>query len=377
MTLLVFFTILLLSFWSGYRKGLIKVAFNLAGLIIGYMMAWFQTQTLNQILISMGFHQSFLLFGGSALLIFFFFYYSFMIAGLVVHRTVVHGRKRQQVSKSYWVSGALMNGIPGCFYALALVWCLGQLRSPQVPGTTSNTIDHLSTAMIQGLTRGAADRYFPENDPMADVLSKLIANPQKSALSLKELSDNPDFQLFFRDPDIRQALEESRVSDLIQSPPFKKMSENPQIRDQFENLGLGDSDEQLGQNLISLWGKANSLGQNPQARAILNDPDFQKLIQDHNIMALLGDPRFLELSKILSSTNENAKQGETPPAMNEENQNQADRGPKPEEENHENVTVKKDKKLYSWHDENGKLFISDQPPPKTTNNKEPENEHQQ
>jgi len=369
--ILVFF--LVFTSFTGYRKGIIKIAFSLSGLLTAYFAAWLLTIPAGNLLISMNLAHGLLAYLIPGIAIFLLSTVSFSIAGLLTHRAFMGRRNRSKISRAFWFSGSFVNSISGFIYALALTWSLGQLQT----GGNRDWIGQTSSSLMGSLSRVVTNQLFENQPELRKQVSELVANPRESAVRLKTLTESPAFSSFFRDPEVQQNLKNNNASKLAESSAFKEMIEDPSIREQLEHFGLYHEDqsgkEALAGKMIILWKQATKLNRNARARSILESPDYAQLLKENNLMAILGDNRTLELMRILGQPEHEGEEydpdqtsGNTmhPDYISDSDDVTSSNRPNFEQKEMESNSKEQRKKIYSWRDENGKLFISDHPPTK-------------
>lgn len=198
-------------------------------------------------------------------------------------------------------------------------------------------------------------------DPTAaKVADAFVQNPKAIMDNIQGILNSPDTQSLFNDPENQRVLESNNPDEIKALDAFQSMVDDPKMQKLALASGFGVDDQEafetvLAETMGSMWGRAQAVKNDQRFQEIYRDPEFRERLKNKNPMALIADPNFMELVKILTSAEEpprtSSSSHESGSASSEVNSL---------EENFENSSVKPAPVIHRWIDENGQVHFSDE-----------------
>jgi hypothetical protein len=194
---------------------------------------------------------------------------------------------------------------------------------------------------------------------------------------LQHLASKPELRQLFEDPVNYLVLTKGSVDDIQRIPAFRALVEDPQVMQLLSVAGLqGETSQQQSQSLAALLsryaGNFEKIRTTPEFQALIQDPALRAKLQQGNLLALVTDDKMRRLATMLAgndkqAANDKKANGDKPPAQQpteavvESDQTDAAQPPPAEAGFVPPAPAKKS--LYQWKDANGRVHITEAPPP--------------
>ncbi len=346
--------VVLVFVYSGYRKGLAAVIIGLAGLVFAYVASLKLAFPFGDILRLMGLAQGLSAYFMAATIIFMGVGFCFFIPGLLLKRRARKQVERGEARSWTFILAAILNGTVGLVYSLVVVWMAMFVRDALMPeqleySTRRPVFERMSIAAAKFIAR----RVVPDSEKN-QAMVEFAADPGQVARHAKTVMNHPLLNQCLQDNAIRDAMTRGDTAAILESNAFKNLAQDPAFSEAGQALRL-INDEGEAKGLAELLARVGSafdqLQQDPEVRAILEDPEFNEQLRQSSPWKLLNDERMLTLIRRLNEVSPSS--AELPHV--EPNRVQ----PVPVETQKE----KTPRKLYRWRDAQGGLHLTNDPPP--------------
>lgn len=350
-SLVIFIAVIVFFAYRGYRKGLLRSLSRVISLVAGYIAAILytsqfstvvETQTPLEGLVAL-ITASVVLFFGAALAVSLVFW----LIGILIP-------ERQNSSTASSIGGATVGLLTGVIVAVIVIWAFAFLRDMQTETELTESVKPNKSA-IESIANRAASKAvktalsLAKAKPVVTQLSAaLIETPGELALQAKRLAESNDLSALLGDPENQNVLNSGDVEAVKALPAFQQLVNNPDMQALAKSAGMLDQstggtasvEAALADQLTDIWARMQRVKNDQRVQEILSDPEFQQKIQSGNPLDLLTNARLLELADIIFEDKDN----------------------RAIDESGDNSSSKKDKTIYSWTDENGKIHYSDKEP---------------
>ena len=352
LSLTIFLIVTVFFVYRGFRNGFLRSLSRILGLAAGYLAVILFVRPLADNLQAQTGLEGFipLILAGIVL---------FIGASMVV--SILFGitgkllpRQEERSSASIW-GGAGIGLLTGLLVATIAVWGLNYVREMnQVKTAGDQPVEKTSTSGISQFANKAAGKAVSGALTLANVQPEvsrlsgvLMENPAELTQRVKRLSSSTELQALLTDPDNQAVLNSGNSKAVQQLPAFKLLLQNPDMQALARMAGLTDGAEglsiesQISSKFSDFWQRVQRVKNNPKFQAIINDPEFKEQVQNGNPVALLGNSKLMDLSRIIFSDKAT---------------------PQPRIEKMESTKPKTPSRVYSWKDDKGRIHYSDQNP---------------
>jgi uncharacterized membrane protein required for colicin V production len=347
-SLIIFIVVILLFAWRGYSSGFIKSLGRVGAVLAGYAAAILFSGPLSA-WVEMQFGlQGIVAFIAASLTLFFAAGFGVMLIFALLRRYVFGG---DDISTASAVSGGVVGALVGCLLAIVLVWSFAFVRDMRLPATTASTaiespsgVEALVNRMAGGAVSAAlnASSFTPE---AARLGGALMASPVEVTQRAQRLMKSVEFQALMQDPRNQRVLDSGKAELVQRLPAFRALAATPDMLALAKKAGLaegGDTEAELARQLTDNWGRAQRVKNDPRVQAILADPEFRATLDSGNPVALLTNPKLLELADIMLTEEAVAKASDQ--SLTGETESSPSKEPT---------------KIYRWTDSSGRIHYSD------------------
>ncbi len=350
-SLIIFIAVTAFFSYRGYRKGLLKSLSRVLGLLAGYIAAiLYSSQTSIVVGNQTPLHGITAIITASAML---FFTAAFAVAVVFwMIGKVLPQRDNNSTSSS--IGGALVGLPTGLIVAVIIVWLFVFLRDMQ-PQVRITEHKGLQKSPIENITRHVASKAvktalsLAKAEPeIAKLGAAMVESPADIAQQAQRLAGSNNLSTLLGDPKNQNVLNSGDVEAVKQLPAFQQLVNNPDMLALSKSAGMLDEstdntdamEAALATQLTDIWGRMQRVKNDQRIQAILEDPEFQQKIQSGNPVDLLTNTRLIELADIIFE----------------------DKSEDAIAESDDSNSSIKEKTIYSWTDENGKVHYSDKAP---------------
>lgn len=341
-SLTVFLMLVLFFAMRGFTKGFFGALSGILGLIGGYAAALFCTRPLAVLLQEHANLEGLLVYVLAS-------FVAFVTAGFIITSIFTQIEQllmsRQILSISSKLGGLLVGVIVGGVVGLLAVYALSiyhEFKQPEVSNDLSK-LDTASRKIISKATAAALSRAYPEASKMTTAIAE---NPVKISQSVNRVLKNNDLQTLLRDKRYQALLTSGNIEQLQQSPVFQQLAKDPDMQYLLKHSNIaqdGESNEQaLAVKMTAVAQRIAATRNDTRIQAIINDPEFQKKLQNENKFALMTDPQLVKLAELVFAA------GSSPDQDTAENSGQKS-------------SAETSTKIYRSIDEEGNTHFSDKP----------------
>ena len=356
--LVLFLAVVAFFAYRGYKKGLLRSLSRVLSLLAGYSASILFTEQVSAILASRFQVEGIVSFVAAAVGLFIAAGIAVSIVFCIIAQLM---RAQETPSTASSFGGLAIGSMVGVIIAIIAVWSFTFVRdfrsSPaldELAQTDKSKIETLANR-VAGKAVTTAMSLGSVNPEVAQLSAAIIEAPAEISRHAQQLMSSDDLQALLADPQTRAVMESGDVNALQKLPAFQRLVKNPDFLALAKSAGMltddagnnASSDAILATQLTEIWGRVQQVKNDERVQEILGDPEFQQKLQSGNPVDLLTNPRLLELANIIFSnhaTPDTTAGGDPDDAQTE--------GDLPK-------TPKKETRIYSWTDENGKLHISD------------------
>lgn len=368
---LVLSTVVLTAFW-GWRKGLLRLILRLAAFLLAYALAWQETPAFAgflereaglSVVTAWPAAGLLLLVGGSV-----------VFAGLASWLASL-AAEHWDIDSGRW-TGGLLGAALGFGIGLLLVWTVGTLRDGWQQRTATPAAGVAGVAAEDGIN-GRLRTWSGEalaalagqalgDSAAAPAAEALVRNPVSLGQDLQYFARKAELQRLLQDPVNYAVLVRGPAAAVMQLADFRALVVDERVMQFLGTVGLpgqgrAEQAEALAGILTRHVGNYEKLRNTPAFQAVAADPELRAKLQQGNLLLLLTDDKMRQLADMLAHGVPQLPSGNAPvPAVKPGGANGA--------AGHQ-VTVQPPavespaKPLYRWKDAQGRLHITDQPPP--------------
>lgn len=364
---LVFLMVLIYSVWRGYRRGFQSGMVELVGLAVAYAVAWIAWQPFGHALSESGWFPGLSAYLAAPCMLFFGVSLAFQIPHLFLRSMMKRREARGDSVLSQRVAGAVLGLGTGFVYAVLAVWSVMFLLRDGVE--ERHVIERISGRIVGATVAFLLDsRNASDTRGVKDIVQALTRDPGTAVKQLENLTRHEGLQQLLSTPEIQRQLTSGQPEELARTPEFRALLQDPALSRTCIDLGLLDSDDpdetrglRLARVLSRTYQKLEQVKNHPELRAALQDPAWVHAMEQGDMGTILTDPRSLQIARLLLESPVPPSLAETPnapPQPGPLQESATPSTPKPAE-----LPVK-DRTFYKWKDEQGRLHITDEPPPK-------------
>ncbi len=356
-SLILFVVVVALFAWRGFRSGFVKSVARVLAVVAGYASAILFAGDLSRLLEARFGLQGLAAFAGASAAL-------FLLAAMVVLLLFwVAGRfipGDGKISIPSAIGGGAVGALVGVLLAIVIVWSFAFLRD-LAPGGSSemlsakpdNGVEKFANR-IAGRALSAAMSAGDVQPEVARISGAVMENPAEIALRTRRLMESDELQALIRDPRNRSILDSGQAELVRKMPAFRALVANPDMIAMARVTGYGEGDEleaELAQQFTDIWGRTQRVKNDVRFQSIVNDPDFLATVQAGNPLALMADPRLLQLAEIIFEDGA----GSAPRGLSES----YDAGTTYDETPLEPA---KETEIFQWTDSSGRVHYSDKKP---------------
>lgn len=353
-------TSLLTALW-GWRKGFFRLVLRLSVLLLAYAFTWQETPAFAAYLTRQGWLSGLLVWPVAGLVLFF--------AASIILSLLARGLA--SLAPEHWLktgktAGGIAGAALGCGLGLVLVWGAGAIQDAWRLRAAQQTTQQPAIAKESAL--GGADQMVRNvsgdamavvvgqalgDGPAAKAATQWVRKPLSMSEGLQHLASKPELQQLFTDPVNYAVLVKGPGSAIQRLPSFQALTKDAEVMQLLSAVGLpGDTLPQQSQALAAMLshyaGNFETMRNTPEFQALVQDPELRAKLQQGNLLALVTDDKMRSLANMLTR---NDKPGQWSTESSDEPQIVNSKPPEPT------------KSLYQWKDTNGRVHITEAPPP--------------
>lgn len=356
MSLFLFLILVLFFAYRGYKKGLFKSIVKVLSLIAGYAATILYILPVSSVL-----EAKFQLSGIAAFIIAstVLFIGAFVSVNLLLRLVGKLWSKSKDKSTVSAIGGAVVGSLVGIIVAIVLVWgfTLANNLRPVAPGQVltekpSSLIERVAKQVVRHVAEVilSATSTSPELKNLSRVL---IETPGEISQQVQRLAKSNDLNALFGDPGNQAVLNSGDAGAVQQLPAFQRLVKNPDMLSLAKSAAmLGESGDnvELAETTLAVqttetWLRVQQVKNDQRVQEIMNNPEFLAKLQSGNPLDLLTNSKLLELANIIF-----------------EDKNAGNRSATSEVKQPLPDTIKKQTKIYSWTDDEGRVYYSDVDP---------------
>jgi uncharacterized membrane protein required for colicin V production len=368
---LLFIAFVVAFAFTGYRRGAPALIFRLLSLAGAYFAAFLFTPTLGQSL-----NQSTQLNGIMGYLV--AGVGIFLLASIILDLVFSLIKKALKVdaespSQASRIGGLALGCVVGSIVGILVVWVSSlanqllskeQTAAESVVSTEVSGIEKFARKMTSGVVKSAMEAATNQPE-VANFTAKLLEQPEVAIQNFRGVIESRAFRDLFLSQRNQRILNRGNIKKISRLPEFKELMANPGFIALTQDIIDVNSDEstelQIAERVRDMWARAQFVKDDPEAQAIINDPQLRAAVERANVVQLLNDERVVQLFERIMS--EEANQYSL--LLREKEYEQVDlTSPtsEPAEEYETNSSAPHKKKIYRWVDEKGRVHFSDQKP---------------
>jgi len=302
------FSIVLLYFiYRGYRLGLGLVLARLASLIGAYFLAISYAANGATLLSEKTALQGLAAYFAAGFAI-------FVISAIAISialKIVLHVLGKLTDGKSALpIPGAFANGLIGVFVGLVLVWFANMANTAITNGELppDNLVNNWSQQLVGGSIDSVLSQQFPEAPQLVGVASYVLKNPARSIKDGITLANDPDVERLVSSKKIKRMVQKRDVLGLMTAKEINAVLDNKTVQRILDGTNvLGDVDVtdktavkmRLTQEVMTTLIRVEAVKQNPRFKKLTRDPELSRMINNNDVMGLLGSPKVKEIAQIV------------------------------------------------------------------------------
>ena len=316
---LVTFLLLALAAWSGWRRGTVPVALSLIGVVGGYMGGLLLYRPIGSMLTQVWSVPPLLAAPLGGALAFFLVSIVLRIVSWKVNAFLALRRAAGwSPAPPDRAGGAVLATLWAFAIIVAVAWALMAVRSFTNRGPAiAESLTGRVTAWATRRVAFAATRRLAGDPLVANMMSFLVADPQRGAAALRTLMGDQRVRGMFTDATLREALASGDAAAIAGSPAVRALASDPTLREAARDAGLVSGDagsEAIAQDLANraapLARTIQTMRTDPELSRVMRDPSVQQKLTEGNIDALIADPA---VGRVVARMLELLRQG-APPA---------------------------------------------------------------
>lgn len=313
--------------WRGYQRGVLRTLQRLISILSGYAACYFFAAALAQFLKTAFAFNIFLSYIISAAL---------LLCGVAFIANVLLSRLSVRVEdeaselddkqtadeepdsqSSVHPAGMIVGITLGCFMGLLTVWLAGitidavALHTEGSTGLIYRTADpvrKIAGDMVGGAVGYVVEQKMGHESLMPDLTARLIADPVAMSQQVAEVSKSDEMKQFFSDPAIQLLMQENKIDELQRHEKFQKLINLPQTKIFLDVLSTSANkhnvltqEARAAHLLTDLYQKARRIQTDSRFVALVDKPEFQRLLQNPSPAELMTNPLLKELAEITFS----------------------------------------------------------------------------
>jgi hypothetical protein len=313
--------------WRGYRRGVLRTLQRLISILSGYVACYFFAGALAQFLKTAFALNIFLSYIISAALLLCGVAF---ITHLLLSRLSVRVEdeaaesgdeqntdEEQEIDKPAYPAGMIVGIVLGCVMGLLTVWLAGitidaVALHTEGPGglvyRTTDPVRKMAGNMVGGAVGYVVEQKTGHESLVPDLTAHLIADPVAMSQQIAEVSKSDEMKQFFSDPAIQLLMQENKIDELQRNEKFQTLINLPQTKIFLDVLSTSaNKNDVLTQEtraahlLTDLYRKARRIQTDSRFVALVDKPEFQRLLQNPSPAELMTNPLLKELAEIAFS----------------------------------------------------------------------------
>lgn len=346
-SLFIFVIVAAFFAYRGFKSGLLRSLSRIAIILGGYAAAIFFTQPVGEVISNQYSLQGILPLAIASVIVFFIAALAISLFLWLVKKLLPETASTSLVSS---LGGATVGLGIGVLVAFVIIWTFAFVRDlqqpvPQTATTNSSTIENMANGFV-GEAVGSAMSLGNSQSEVTRLTAALISSPAEMTQRVQRLSKSKELATLLRDPRHQAVLNSGNAKAIQNLPAFRQLVNNSDMKTLIRSSGLIDEssgnppevEAALAHKISDIWVRVQHVKNNNRFQEIVNDPEFQQSIQSANPVSLLSNSRLLELADIVFSDHISATD---------------------KRKNSSATTPKKESKIYSWTDRNGRIHFSD------------------
>ena len=353
-SLIIFIAVIAFFTYRGYQKGLLASLSRILSLIAGYIAAIFFSSELSSMIESLGLLQGIVALVAASLALFTGAAFAISLVFWLINRLTGAKAGNSPISS---LGGSVLGLLTGVFVALIAVWSFttardiwAEAQATQAAATNKSFVETIASRATSMAVEAALSLTAAKPE-ITRLGATLAGSPAKVAKHTQSLANSKALNNLLADPVNQEVLDSGDVEAVKALPAFQQLVNNPDMLALTKLAGMqNDSvdnkntlETTLANQLTANWLKMQSVKNNPRVQEILEDAEFQQNIQSGNPIDLLSNAKLLELADMIFEDDFDA----------------ADIG---KAEQSSPATEQKERAIYQWVDENGRVHFSDKSP---------------
>ncbi len=348
-SLILFFVIVAISIYRGYRSGIAVIIARVMSLALAYAATFLFTETFATWVQSVSPLKGMLSYMAAGMILFISASLIFSSLFLLVTKTLFATNDRP--SKGAAIGGAVLGGTLGCVVGIIAVWFLStaydliQLKANKPVGQPT-AFEKTAKQLTSGAIKKIAQQGLGDSELSGGAVN-LLSDPSKNVKHYNSLAKSGELSRFFQSPAVRQALDNRDPAALFKTSSFKRLTENNDFQQLAKMLNLAkdqtERDQKLAVQITKVWAQVQQLQTNQEYLAITQDPFVKRSLESGNLFNLLNNEKIANLFKIMSETDVGEISFDGSALANKEQPSTT-------------------KRVHRWTDENGRVHYSDKKP---------------
>ncbi|WP_168204093.1 CvpA family protein [Aliikangiella coralliicola] len=353
-SLILFFAIVIIFAFRGYKAGVIVVLSRLISLPAAYVATWLFAKPFGRVLQETTAVEGFMAYMVAGGILFFVVYA--LLSGLfsLIHKLMTP--KESGVSQISSVGGALLNGFIGIIIGVLAVWFFTTMKTllevkkgvEKQPTTFEQSVKQITADTMMNLMPG--DKSEPS---LTSAPAVLLSSPADNIQRFQRISQAGYLQKLFNNYEARRALVAKKPVALMRQSEFQNLVEDPDFIELAKAMKFSsqpqEMQKQMALQITKTWAQVEQVQNDPRFIQLTQDPEVKNMIHSRNVFQMMNSAKIESLFNIISTV-------EVPEITftDFESQAQTAQEPKPT----------KKTTIHRWVDENGKVHYSDKKPEK-------------
>jgi hypothetical protein len=303
----LFSIVLLYYIYRGYRLGLGLVLARLASLIGAYFLATSYAANGATLISEQTGLQGLAAYFAAGFAI-------FVVSGIIISialRIILHVLGKLTDGKSELpIPGALANGLIGVVVGLVLVWFANMASTALTKGELppDNLISSWSQKLIGGSIDTVLSQQFPEAPQLVGIASYVLKDPARSIKDGITLANDPDVERLLNSRKIQGMVQNRNLLGLMTAKEVNAVLDDKTVQRILDGTNvLGDVDVtdktavkmRLTQEVMTTLIRVEAVKQNPRFKKLSRDPELTRMLNNNDVMGLLGSPKVKEIAQIV------------------------------------------------------------------------------
>jgi len=294
--------------WRGYEHGVIRTLQRFVAILCAYVVCYFLTRPLAEIIQSLAGLQmipAYLVSAGVG----------FIGVALLVEKsiTVLADHVENRGVEPAKIPGAVLGGILGGLLGLLLAWLVGILldsyllqQHPRMKTSAPDPVRTTAGNMIGRIVEQGMIESLGKESLVPALSSKLLVDPIGLTQQVMQVSQSEAMRALFSDLQAQQLMLARQTEALQQHPRFKALMASPEAEEIFTLLGENtvkneavDTHEKVARLLSDMYQKVSRVQHDPRFLTLAEKPEFKQLAANPSPVAMLANPALSELAEII------------------------------------------------------------------------------